>query len=248
MQPSAYEAGLLMGCKIFVRGVFTVVRVKVCGLMTERDIKVCVAAGVHTLGFVADYPEPVPWNISRSEAARLVSMVPPYVCTCVVTGGTPDDVIGTALGIRPDMLQLHHRESLCDISRVVKRLRTEGIRVIKALRVRAGGMCDFEIENSAEAARALSEAGVSGILVDSFTETMPGGTGISVDLSTFLSVKENSLVPVILAGGLNPGNVGGIIRAARPFAVDVLTGVEVRPGLKDEHKIRKFMDEVIRHS
>lgn len=224
------------------------VRVKVCGLMTERDTGICVDAGVHAVGFVIDYPEPVPWNLSRDEAAMLISKVPPYVCTCVVTGGAPDDVIETALAIRPDLLQLHHRESLGDISRIVKRLRTEGIKVIKALRIRADGLCDFEIENPAEAARTLSETGVLAILVDSFTEAMPGGTGISVDLAAFLTVKESSTLPVILAGGLDPGNVGGVVRAARPFAVDVLTGVEIRPGLKDAEKIRRFIHEVVRHS
>jgi phosphoribosylanthranilate isomerase len=224
------------------------VRVKICGLMTEKDTEACIDAGVHTLGFVANYPEPVPWNLSRSEAAHLVGKVPPYVCTCVVTGGIPDDVTETALSIRPDMLQLHYRESLDDISHIVKSLRTEGIKVIKALRIRADGQCDFEIENPAEAANALSETGVSAILVDSFTEAIPGGTGISVDLATFLTIKGNSTVPVILAGGLDPDNVGGVVRAARPFAVDVLTGVEIRPGLKDAEKIRRFIHEVVRHS
>jgi len=229
-------------------GAVKMVRVKVCGLMTERDLEICVDAGVHTLGFVADYPEPVPWNLGRMEAARLVSKVPPYVCTCVVTGGNPDYAAETALRIRPHVLQLHYRETLDDISCVVERLMPEGIRVVKALRIREDGSCDFEIEDPAEAARALSETGVSGVLVDSFAENMPGGTGISVDLSTFLAVKANSTVPVILAGGLNPGNIGGIIRAARPFAVDVLSGVEIRPGLKDQRKVREFMKEVARHS
>ena len=89
---------------------------------------------------------------------------------------------------------------------------------------------------------------MSGILVDSFTEDMPGGTGMAVDLASFLSVRDSSSVPVILAGGLNPGNIGGIIRTVRPFAVDVLSGVEKRSGLKDESKVREFMNEVARHS
>ncbi|HOQ06227.1 MAG TPA: phosphoribosylanthranilate isomerase [Clostridiales bacterium] len=224
------------------------IRVKVCGLMTERDLETCIDAGVHALGFVADHPEPVPWNLTRSEAAHLISKVPPFACSCVVTGGNPDDVAETAMSIRPHVLQLHHRETLDDILRVVERLKPEGIRVIKALRIRADGLCDFEIEDPGEAARVLSKTGLSGILVDSFTEDKPGGTGITVDLDTFISVKVNSTVPVILAGGLNPGNIGGIIRAARPFAVDVLSGVEIRPGLKDQRKVREFMKEVARHS
>ena len=166
----------------------------------------------------------------------------------MVTGGTPDDVIKTALSVRPSVVQLHYRETLDDISRIVTRLKTEGIKVVKALRIKTGGLCDFEIENPPEAARAIAGTGVSGILLDSFTETMPGGTGVTVDVASFLSVKEHSPVPVILAGGLNPDNIGVIIRTAAPFAVDVLTGVEIRPGLKDADKVRKFMSEVARHS
>ena len=224
------------------------VRVKICGLMNERDISVCEDAGVHTMGFVVDYPEPVPWNLTQNEAYQLISKVPPYVCTCVVTGGSPDKVIETALNTRPSLVQLHYRETPDDINRIVMRLKTEGIKVIKALRIKYDGACDFGTGDPTEAARILSAAGVSGILVDSFTEDMPGGTGMAVDLASFLSVRDSSSVPVILAGGLNPGNIGGIIRTVRPFAVDVLSGVEKRSGLKDESKVREFMNEVARHS
>ena len=58
------------------------VRVKVCGLMNERDVISCAEAGIHTLGFVADYPEPVPWNLTRDEARRLIARVPPYMHMC----------------------------------------------------------------------------------------------------------------------------------------------------------------------
>ena len=86
------------------------VRVKVCGLMTERDVISCAEAGIHTLGFVADYPEPVPWNLTRDEARRSLQ-VPPYMHMCG-TGGTPDDVIKTALSVRPSVVQLHQETSM----------------------------------------------------------------------------------------------------------------------------------------
>ena len=65
-----------------------------------------------------------------------------------------------------------------------------------------------------------------------------------VDLSTFNLVRRASTVPVILAGGLNPGNVGQVVQVARPYAVDVLSGVEAEPGRKDHDKIYRFMQAV----
>ncbi len=216
-------------------------RVKICGLMNDRDVGICVDAGVHTLGFVVEYPVPVPWNLTCYEAKRLIDRVPPYVSTCVVTGGEPERVAEIAGRTRPSMLQLHYNETLEDISRIVDFLGVNGTKVVKALRIREDGQCDFEIGNVCEAAGILSRTGISAILVDSYTETMPGGTGVTVGLQAFMSVRDSSLVPVILAGGLDPDNVGSIIREAAPFAVDVLTGVEKQPGHKDEDKVRRFM-------
>gem|GEM_PF-4954359 len=65
-------------------------RVKVCGLMNQKDLELCVQAGVHTTGFVVDFPEPVPWNLSPAEARRLIDKVPAMVSSCVVTGGAVD--------------------------------------------------------------------------------------------------------------------------------------------------------------
>jgi phosphoribosylanthranilate isomerase len=229
-----------------VEEVWQMTRVKVCGLMNEKDIAVCADEGVHTFGFVVDYPEPVPWNLSVDDAKSLIGRVPPYTCTCVVTGGSVGKVIDTVLKIRPAMLQLHHKETPEEVSYIAKRLSTEGIKTVKALRIRADGLCDSGAGDPAEAARILAGTGISGILVDSFTNSMPGGTGVPVDLRAFFKVRNSTHLPVILAGGLNPENIADVVRTAAPFAVDVLTGVERRPGYKDENKIKMFMQEIIR--
>ena len=117
-------------------------RVKICGLMNKRDIEVCVQAGVHMLGFVVDYPVPVPWNITKA-AARVLIDGSSFVSTCVVTG-----VRWKSLSICRCHLsgccQLHYKETLQDVKEVVERL-NPGIKVIKALRIDADGNCDFEI-------------------------------------------------------------------------------------------------------
>jgi len=69
------------------------IRVKICGLMTEADIRLCVKAGADALGFVTEYPVPVPWNIDRETARKLVSKTPPFVTTTAVVGGTVENIL-----------------------------------------------------------------------------------------------------------------------------------------------------------
>ncbi len=219
-------------------------RVKICGLMNLKDIDMCVQAGVHMLGFVVDYPEPVPWNLSTAEARELIRQVPPFVSTCVVTGGSVEKVLQLANEVCPNVVQLHHKETLQEIKEIADQLILRGIKTIKALRIDGQGKCDFEIADPAAAARALAKTGVAAILVDAYTTSMPGGTGVTVDLSTFRTIQQESAVPVILAGGLSPTNILQIIRETKPYAVDTLTGVEVSAGYKERKKINSFMQGV----
>lgn len=216
-------------------------RVKICGLMNPMDIEACVDAGVHVAGFVTEYPVPVPWNLTKEQAAGLVDKVPPFVASCVVTGGSARKVIEVAEAVRPDIIQLHHRETLEEITAIVRHMRTMGIRTIKALRIDENGRCDFELPDPAEAVKRLEETGISAIVADSYTRTMPGGTGIPLKLDTYRLMRTGTSLPVILAGGINPSNAAGIIRDAAPYAIDVLTGVEDSPGQKDAARIYELM-------
>ncbi|MEN6350390.1 MAG: phosphoribosylanthranilate isomerase [Syntrophomonas sp.] len=221
-------------------------RIKICGLMNSQDVNLCVEAGVHSVGFVVDYPTPVPWNLTREHAAKLIAGVPPFVSSCVVTGGPVERVIEVARATHPDIIQLHYQETLAEAGELAERLSSMGIKTIKALRIDGEGKCAFEIPDPAAAARVLAETKVSALLVDSYTSSLPGGTGVAVELSTFKSIKQESILPVILAGGLNPDNVFEIVGEARPYAVDVLTGVEEKPGKKDRDKVFQFMRSVQR--
>jgi phosphoribosylanthranilate isomerase len=219
-------------------------RVKICGLMNHEDVELCVNAGVHTVGFVVDYPEPVPWNLTRSEAVKLITRVPPFVSTSVVTGGPVSKVLETARTLRPDIVQLHYQETLREVKELAERLNLLGIKTIKALRIDRNGKCAFEINDPATAARALAGTKIAALLVDSYTASLPGGTGVRVSLEAFASIRREINLPVILAGGLNPANVTKAIKETNPYAVDVLTGVEERPGHKSSYKVFRFMHSV----
>ena len=216
-------------------------RVKICGLMNDHDVNLCIQAGVHMVGFVVDYPVPVPWNLTKEAAKKLIQRVPPFVSTCIVTGGPPEQVLDTVEKTCPNVVQLHYKETLQEITEIAIRLQAKGIKIIKALRIDGNGDCDFEMKDPVKAVRELSKTGVSAILVDSYTESMPGGTGVMVNLSAFQTIQQESSLPVILAGGLNPMNIESIVQDARPYAVDVLTGVEEKPGQKDAGKILQFL-------
>lgn len=219
-------------------------RVKFCGLMNHHDVNLCVEAGVHMVGFVVDYPIPVPWNLTSEVARELIKQVPPFVSTCVVTGGPVVKVLDIVNKTRPNVVQLHYKERLYDVREIAEQLQLQGIKTIKALRIDGNGNCDFDVKDPAEATRELCKTGISAILVDSYTESMPGGTGVMVNLSVFQTIQQESSLPVILAGGLNPTNIQSMINEVHPFAVDVLTGIEERPLRKDPEKISQFMKNI----
>jgi len=221
-----------------------VTRVKICGLMNGEDVNICVQAGVHMIGFVTDYPIPVPWNLTIAEASELIYRVPPFVSTCVVTGGSVEKVLKIADKTCPNVVQLHYNETLQEAADIAQQLRLRGISTIKALRIDANGKCNFEITDPVIAARELAKTGLSAILVDSCTPSRPGGTGAAVDITTFQAIQKVSTLPVILAGGLNQANLLSIIHETHPYAVDILTGSEEKPGCKDPIKIEKIMHEI----
>jgi phosphoribosylanthranilate isomerase len=218
------------------------VRVKVCGVKSSDDATICIDAGADALGFVTEYPIPVPWNLAREKTRELVSELPPFVSTVVVTSGSPAKILEIARAVVPDIVQLHGEERLADIRATAKELANEGIKVIKALSIDVHSRrAHFEIQDPVEAARSLENSGVHGIVLDSRSKSMPAGTGITLSWKTAREIREQMSIPLILAGGLNQRNVRDAIRAVRPYAVDVITGVEASPGKKDPDKVKAFI-------
>lgn len=218
------------------------VRVKICGLMSPEDVFQAQEAGADALGFVTEYPVPVPWNLSREHAASLVAKASPFVTTVAVVGGSAREVVRTAREVRPKVLQLHGDESLQDIRDVLEGLKDTGIRVIKALRIEVEtGLARFEEADPLKASGSLADSGISALIVDSKTSARPAGTGVTLDWDVAARITKEVELPLILAGGLTPENVGEAVRKVKPYAVDVISGVEAEPGVKDVVKMREFV-------
>ena len=217
-------------------------RVKICGMMCTRDVFLAQEAGAEGVGFVTEYPVPVPWNLSREEAGDLIRKAPPFVTTVAVVGGPPGRMLEIALSVRPTLLQLHGDETLEEIQEVVRGLEGTGIGVIKALRVNVDtGLACFEETDPIRAGKALAGSGIRALVVDSKTSSMPAGTGVSLDWEMAARMVRDLDLPVILAGGLSPGNVAEAVNKVKPYAVDVITGVEAQSGVKDPVKMKEFV-------
>jgi phosphoribosylanthranilate isomerase len=200
--------------------------VKICGITKPEDAQCAVEAGADALGFVFWYMSPR--KVEPARAAEIAHALPRSVLRIGVFVDTPRaEMARIADEVGLDMLQLHGEESpeaLADLPR----------RVIKAVRVGKGFKADDALRFAGAAAGILVDTRLPG-------ETqLPGGTGVPFDWSLVAGLARR--VPfLMLAGGLGPDNVADAIRAVRPHAVDVSSGVEGLPGRKDPEKIRAFV-------
>ena len=218
-------------------------RVKICGMTTTEDIRLCVEAGVNALGFVVEYPIDVPWNLDREKARELMSVVPPFVSRVIVVGDDPDLVVQLAKYLRPHAVQLHGKEPLSVTAEIVSSLKALGIPVIKALRFSAEtGRCAFSSDAPLDAARLIENTGVDALLLDSVSDVRPAGTGRSIDWGIAREIRAAVSLPLILAGGLHAGNVCDAVAAVAPYGVDAISGVEDPVGRKDPRKVRAFIE------
>ncbi|MDD2486495.1 MAG: phosphoribosylanthranilate isomerase [bacterium] len=199
-------------------------RVKICGITDTGDALAAVAAGADALGFVF---APGPRQVSVEKAAEIISALPPLVTTVgVFVDASAEDIRQTTAVCGLGAVQLHGNESPV-ICRELSPLR-----VIKAFRVAAEG--DL---------RPLSEYTGCAHLLDSRIEGLAGGSGKAFAWGLAAGAAAISSC-LILAGGLNPGNVSEAIASVRPWAVDVSSGVESSPGIKDAKLIKEFVAEV----
>jgi phosphoribosylanthranilate isomerase len=218
------------------------VKIKICGITSVEDALMCANAGADYLGFVTEFPQPVPWNLTRKESLQIIDKVRARTSTVVVTTGTPNKVLQTARLIRPDFVQLHGEEKLSEIEELARELANDNIRIVKALPIKVGdNKALFELEEPIEAALAIESTGVWGITIDSRTEAMPAGTGVKADWSLAEKIRSRISRNFGLAGGLNPDNVCQAIAEVHPDMVDVISGVEAKYGEKDASKVKAFI-------
>lgn len=210
------------------------VKVKICGLKHENDVQMCMQLDVDILGFVIEYPLPVPWNLSSTQALPLLSMVQAPYRSCMVTGGNPEKVIRLAVGLHPSMVQLHYKETLKDTIIIADTLREFNIDVIKTVppanedRIAQFGTADIKT-----LVAELCKTSVYGLLVDSRVPANASGHGTELDTEFCSQIIKLSSKPVIIAGGINANNVYDFVKQTGTKFIDIMTGVEIAPGEKD---------------
>jgi phosphoribosylanthranilate isomerase len=205
------------------------VRVKICGITRKEDLDVAAAAGADAVGFVVGVASS-PRKLLLNEAEKLIRQVPPFVKSVLVTVPRSIDEFETYEKLNPDAIQIHG-ENLHAAASV--RLKIPNSLLIGAVNANVANVLDF-----VSRASKLFDA----VLLDSFADGKYGGTGIVHDWELSKRVKQTIYPkPLILAGGLTPENVAEAVRTVEPYAVDVSSGVELQPGIKDHKKIIEFI-------
>ncbi|HEX7038142.1 MAG TPA: phosphoribosylanthranilate isomerase [Pseudomonadales bacterium] len=202
-------------------------RIKICGITRQEDADAVMQAGADALGlnFVAASPRRVDLARARAISTQVAGTL---TRVGVFVDPTPDEVTRVLDTVELDALQFHGAESGDECRRF-------GVPFIKALRVR-GPLAIDEL--------GLEYRGACCLLLDAYVDGVPGGTGRSFDWSLWPGGSE---LPLMLAGGLTPENVGEAVRRLDPWGVDVSGGVEgARRGEKDADRIRRFVEEVNR--
>ncbi len=196
-------------------------RIKICGITNKSDARVAWQAGADAIGMV--FYEKSPRNVELSTAKEIGKSLPPFVTmTGLFVNSSEQEVKQVLKEVALDLLQFHGDED-------EKFCRRFGRPYVKVIRVE-----DYDEIDSI--CRQYPSA--RGILLDSYKKGTPGGTGEILDWNR---IPKDISHPVILAGGLNPENVGKAISKIQPWAVDVSSGVEHSPGVKDPQKVERFI-------
>jgi phosphoribosylanthranilate isomerase len=201
--------------------------VKVCGITNLHDALICIKYGVTALGFVFAESKR---KVSAATAYEITRQLPPFVTRVGVFVDEDPLVVRDILKeCRLDLAQLHGSEPLA----VTEILPGRVIKTFKA---------GYEQPDHPDVIRWQS-APLRAVLIDSYSPGAAGGTGQPFNWELFQAFRSLNF-PLILAGGLTPGNVKRAIQQARPDAVDLSSGVEKEPGMKEPMKIEALMNEI----
>jgi len=200
-------------------------RVKICGITREQDARAACAAGADAIGLVF-YPDS-PRYVAPAAAAVIARAVPPFVTvTGLFVNASPADIEAVLSAVPLGLLQFHGQEDNAACARY-------GMPFIKSVAMRPGVDCMAVMDGYPDAA---------GFLFDAWQPDIHGGGGVSFDWADMPAAGGR---PLILAGGLDPDNIAAAIRATRPYAVDVSSGVETAKGIKSADRINAFMRGVM---
>ena len=197
--------------------------VKICGITNLADALCAIEAGANALGFVF-YPRS-PRFCDVEKARHIIRELPRGIVKVGVFVNEPIDLLLQYLSNMPlDYAQLHGDETPGFCSKMP-------IGVIKGLRVK-----------SLDEIKKLPDYPVAYYLLDSYSEKEYGGTGAAFDWNIAVEAKNILSSPVLLSGGLTPENVAEAVNKVDPYGVDVSSGVETSPGIKDHKKVREFIN------
>jgi phosphoribosylanthranilate isomerase len=208
------------------------VDIKICGLSRPDMLEAALDAGAAYIGLV--FYEPSPRNVTIAQARALAEQARGRAAIVALTVDAPDALLrDIATQVRPDFLQAHGEETP---ERVREMSKLTGLPVIKAIKVR----------DSRDVGQARDYAGVAAMVLfdarapEALADALPGGNGIAFDWT--LLEGENGGMRFMLSGGLDCSNIAEAIRITGAPAVDVSSGVERAPGVKDAGLIRKFIE------
>jgi phosphoribosylanthranilate isomerase len=200
--------------------VLQLMRVKVCGITRREDALLAVELGASALGFV--FWPTSPRAVGTAQAREIIEALPPFVTTVGVFVNQPrEDVLDIARQAGLTAIQLHGDEDAAAYGGT-------SLRVIKALPVGNG----FTMSAVEDVAPRVT------VLLDAHDPVRRGGTGRTLEWTVAAAAAR--VRRIILSGGLTPENVHHAVQMVRPYAVDVSSGVESAPGVKDESKLRAF--------
>ncbi len=201
------------------------VQVKICGITNSKQADDCVAAGADALGLV--FYSKSPRNITIKQAQKICLTIPEHVAKVAVIVDMPLlEIAEIVKQCKLDAIQFHGNESPEDIGRYKEMFPTEIIKHVS-------GHSDDLLREGARYGTTL--------LVEATQGVLPGGNGKSWNWSNALVLCDK--YPFILAGGLTPENIVEAITSADPDAVDVSSGVEASPGVKDIAKVKDFIEK-----
>ncbi len=199
------------------------VRIKFCGITRNEDARFSAGIGVDALGFV--FTVKSRRYIEATVAAPIIRALPAFVTSVALFMDDNPAWIRQVISIvRPQLLQFHGNEDEAECA-------SYGMPYLKAVPMATVGNV---------ASYAAGYPGAAGFLLDAHASGEPGGMGTRFDWSRRPELDR----PLILAGGLDADNVSEAIRAMRPYAVDVSSGIESAPGIKDSVRMQAFVDSV----
>jgi phosphoribosylanthranilate isomerase len=203
------------------------VKIKICGITRVDDARAAVDAGVDMVGLM--FCETSPRHVTLAQAAEIASHLPPHILRVGVFVDSEEEfVLAAARQCGLGLLQFHGKEDAAFCTQF-------GLMSMKAFRIRDEASLD-----------QLSNYTTDAFLLDSYVPGKAGGTGERFNWSLAVRAKQWRR-PIFLAGGLTAQNVAEAVRMVEPFAVDVSSGVESAPGVKDPVKMRDFI-QAVRHA